>query len=326
MATANPPVRYHEDDNYEIELSREREKIRAQFGDLTDRLKCRERELLEELDTILASYRSYRDEVEIVRDKVRELETMKQRNEEELATSRSKKLQENIIQQIEEEIKSQTYPKELQLLSFVCESNVIFSEIDKLGKLVNKVTDSAENMTGESLCDELNARPSTPPNSTSSKWKSFENILPSSPKTPDHTGPHSNSKRLSQPIHSPSYKLDNISADTTVNNLSSNLSRNDINSSKNPKTSNTFHFSDFVDTGVYHEFSTYSRHGFNLDGDYWKSVQHYYQAQKYPSIKWLVTDVRTAVSSKRANEIGKDKFYRKVSWNSINSTNYQHVY
>ena len=143
MATANPPVRYHEDDNYEIELSREREKIRAQFGDLTDRLKCRERELLEELDTILASYRSYRDEVKIVRDKVRELETMKQRNEEELATSRSKKFQENIIQQIEEEIKSISYPKEPQLVSFVCESNVVFSEIDKLGKLVKKVTDTS---------------------------------------------------------------------------------------------------------------------------------------------------------------------------------------
>ena len=163
MATANPPVRYHDDDNYEIELSREREKIRAQFGDLTDRLKCRERELLEELDTILASYRSYRDEVEIVRDKVRDLETMKQRNEEELATSRSKKFQENIIQQIEEEIKSQTYPKEPQLVSFVCESNVIFSEIDKLGRLVRKSTEEPCETDGD-----YNSDYSSIPNSQSS--------------------------------------------------------------------------------------------------------------------------------------------------------------
>ena len=238
MATANPPVRYYEDDNYEIEMSRERDKIRAQFGVLTDRLKCRERELLEELDTILACYRSYRDEVKIVRDKVRELETMKQRNEEELATSRSKKLQENIIQQIKEEIKSISYPRGPQLVLFICGGNVIFSEITKLGKLVKKVTD--------------------------------------------------------------------------------------INSSKNPKLSNTFHFTDFVSTSLYHEFSTYSRHGFTLDGDYWRSVQHYFQAQKYPSIKWLVTDIRIAVTSKRATEIGKDKVHSKVCWNSINSTNYQH--
>ena len=134
MATANPPVRDHKD-NYEIELSRAKEKIRTQFGDLNDRLKCRERELLEELDTILASYRSFRDEFETVRDTVRDLEKMKQRNEEELATARSKKLQENIIRQIEEEIKSITYPKEPQLVTFVCESNIL-SEIGKLGKLV----------------------------------------------------------------------------------------------------------------------------------------------------------------------------------------------
>ena len=173
---------------------------------------------------------------------------------------------------------------------------------------------------GQLLCEvrsELNKHLSTPPNSSLSKWKSFENILPSSPKKSDHTSPHSSLKRLSQPIHSPSYKLDNISADTTVNDLSSYLSRNDIYSSKNPKTSNTFHFTDFVDTGVYHEFSTYSRHSFNLDGEYWKSVQHYFQAQKYHTTKWLVTDIRTALTSKRAYEIGKDKVYSKVSWNSI---------
>ena len=136
MATANPTLIHREDDNYEIELSRVREKIRAQFGDLTDRLKCRERELLEELDAILASYQSYQNECESVRDRVRDLEIMKQRNEEELATSRSKKLQENIIKQIKEEIQSITYPKQPPLVSFVCESNLIFSEIDKLGKLV----------------------------------------------------------------------------------------------------------------------------------------------------------------------------------------------
>ena len=143
MATANPTLIHREDDNYEIELRRVREKIRAQFGDLTDRLKCRERELLEELDVILATYRSYQDECESVRGRVRDLEMMKQRMEEELATSRSKNLQENFIKQIEEEVKTIIYPEEPQLVSFVCEKYVIFSEIDKLGKLVEKVTDES---------------------------------------------------------------------------------------------------------------------------------------------------------------------------------------
>ena len=135
MATANPPVRYQEEDNYEVELSRVREKIRAQFGDLTDRLKCRERELLEELDTVLASYRSYRIEVENSRAIVRHLEMMKRRNEEGLATSPSKEIREIIVKQIEEEIKFITYPKQPQFVTFVCESNIL-SEIGKLGKLV----------------------------------------------------------------------------------------------------------------------------------------------------------------------------------------------
>ena len=174
---------------------------------------------------------------------------------------------------------------------------------------------------GDLLCqvrDELNTRPSTPPNSFSTKWESFETkvsetiskVLPSSPKTPD---PHSSSKRLSQPTNPSSYKFDNILADTTVNDLTSNLSRTEINNSNSTlKASDTIRFTDFVSTGVYHDFSTYSIHGFKLDGEYWKSVQHYFQAQKY-SVKWLRDDVRFAATSKKANEIGKDKTNRKVS-------------
>ena len=200
MATVNPPVRYQEDDNYEIELSRVREKIRTQFGDLTDRLKCRERELLEELDTILASYRSYRDEFEIVRDKVKDLEKMKQRNEEELAASQFKMLQENIIRQIEEEIKTIIYPKQPQLVTFVFENNIIFSEIDKLGKLVEKVTDTFSH--------------------------------PSSPKII-------------------------------------------------PPNDDVIEFYD--QDKPYFEFTPYSRHTVHIDGITWKTLTHYFQAQKFSS-------------------------------------------
>ena len=264
MATANPPVRDHED-NYEIELSRIREKIRTQFSDLTNRLKCRERELLEELDIVLASYRSYRDEFEILRDKVRHLEMMKQRNEEELATSPSKEIQENIIRQIEEEIKSITYPKQPQLVTFVCESGIIFSEIDKVGKLVNNGTSRNERLIEGSLREEINNQSSNNPNS------------------------------------------------------SSNVQRS---SDTNPTPSDIFHFTDFMSFGVYHDFSTFSNHGFHLDGEYWNSVQHYYQARKYFPVKWLMDYIKSAITSKDANEIGKDKVNTKVSWNPINSTKF----
>ena len=69
MATANRPVRYHEDDNFEIELIRAREKIIAQFGDLADCLKRRERE--KTVGCYKASFRSHLNEVEVVRVKLK---------------------------------------------------------------------------------------------------------------------------------------------------------------------------------------------------------------------------------------------------------------
>ena len=65
MATANPL----REDNYELELSRVREKIKTKFVELIDCLKARENKLLRGLDNILASYLSYRSELEKVNEK-----------------------------------------------------------------------------------------------------------------------------------------------------------------------------------------------------------------------------------------------------------------
>ena len=74
---------------------------------------------------------------------------------------------------------------------------------------------------------------------------------------------------------------------------------------------------------MYHDFNQLnSSHGLApLMESIGKSVQHYFQAQKY-SVKWLRDDIRFAATSKKANEIGKDKTNRKVSCKQINSTNY----
>ena len=66
MANANPL----REDNYELELSRLREKIETKFVELVDRLKARENELLRELDNILTSYLSYRSELEKVNENI----------------------------------------------------------------------------------------------------------------------------------------------------------------------------------------------------------------------------------------------------------------
>ena len=92
MATANPL----REDNYNLELSRVREKIKTKFVELIDCLKARESKLLRELDNILASYLSYRSELEKVNEKRDYLEKMRRHNEEEIAVSPVRSFQENI--------------------------------------------------------------------------------------------------------------------------------------------------------------------------------------------------------------------------------------
>ncbi len=83
MATANPLM----EDNYELELSRVREKIKTKFVELIDCLKARENELLRELDNIITSYLSYRSELEKVSEQKIALEATKTFHQNQVQTS-----------------------------------------------------------------------------------------------------------------------------------------------------------------------------------------------------------------------------------------------
>ena len=135
MATANPLI----EDNYELELSRVRENIKTKFVELIDCLKARERELLRELDNILASYLSYRSELEKVNEKKRDFETTKTFLQNELQTSPIKSFHENVLMQVNTELKSIETPIEPKMVSFECDSNKMLAELNSLGKLVEKV-------------------------------------------------------------------------------------------------------------------------------------------------------------------------------------------
>ena len=135
MATANPLG----EDNYELELSRVRENIKTKFVELIDCLKARERELLRELDNILASYLSYRSELEKVNENKRELETTKIFLQNQLQTSPIKSFHENVLTQVNTELKSIETPIEPKMFSFECDSNIMLAELNSLGKLVEKV-------------------------------------------------------------------------------------------------------------------------------------------------------------------------------------------
>ena len=135
MATANAL----REDNYELELSRMREKIKAKFVELIDCLKARESKLLRELDNILTSYLSYRSELEKVNEKKTALEATKTFHQNQLPSSPIKSIHENVLTQVNTELKSIKTPIEPKMVSLECDSNKMLSELNNLGKLVDKV-------------------------------------------------------------------------------------------------------------------------------------------------------------------------------------------
>ena len=160
MATAYSIETENREDNYELELSRVREKIKTKFVELIDCLKARENELLRELDNILASYQSYRSELEKVNENRDSLEKMRRHNEEEMAASPIRSFQENILRQIVKELKSIETPIEPKMVIFESDSNKMLAELNNLGKLVEKVRSGIDYKSKKqplvSVCEEGN--------------------------------------------------------------------------------------------------------------------------------------------------------------------------
>ena len=137
MAVANPLG--DRKDNYELELSRVREKIKSIFVELLDCLKARESEMLRELDNILASHLSYRSQLEKVNEKKIALERTKSMHQNELPNSPIKSIHENFISILNTELASIKTPIEPKLVSFECDRNKMLAELNKLGRLVERV-------------------------------------------------------------------------------------------------------------------------------------------------------------------------------------------
>ncbi len=54
-------------------------------------------------------------------------------------------------------------------------------------------------------------------------------------------------------------------------------------------------------------FSNFSAHGFELDGAFWRTSEHYFQAQKFVPHFEHVEAVQRAKTPKRAAEIGRER-------------------
>jgi N-glycosidase YbiA len=60
-------------------------------------------------------------------------------------------------------------------------------------------------------------------------------------------------------------------------------------------------------TTAYFELSNFSPHGFQLDGAYWQTVEHYFQAQKFPAQPAYQDKIRQARSPKDAKALGRSR-------------------
>ncbi len=63
--------------------------------------------------------------------------------------------------------------------------------------------------------------------------------------------------------------------------------------------------------------ASYSSHGFIKDGVYWKTVEHYYQAQKFhdKTVKQLIIEAETP---KQASTIGRNRRYKlREDWEQV---------
>ena len=77
MATAYPQATEHGDDNFVLELNREKDKVRTRFIELREILTETEKKLMKALNNILSSYNSYRTEVKRMNEQRLELENIR---------------------------------------------------------------------------------------------------------------------------------------------------------------------------------------------------------------------------------------------------------
>jgi ribA/ribD-fused uncharacterized protein len=66
--------------------------------------------------------------------------------------------------------------------------------------------------------------------------------------------------------------------------------------------------------------AAYSKHGFELDGEQWPSVEHYYQAMKFEESEYRES-IRNATHPADATKLGKSKKHgRRKDWDKVKVT------
>ena len=70
-------------------------------------------------------------------------------------------------------------------------------------------------------------------------------------------------------------------------------------------------------TDKYGEFSNFSKYGFELDGEYWKTSEHYFQAQKFENLA-IKERIRNAKTPMEAAKLGRNRNYPlREDWEEV---------
>ena len=156
MATATPPDKENREDNFQLELSRVRKEIESVFAELIDCLESLKKHLFDELNKILIRYQSYKRETEELTKQKFDLERLSHQNQGQYSGS-AKSVQNTILKQIDEGLKTIVMPARPNLVRFVCDKNKLVREVNELCKLVERVSEidyKSKTQSVISVCDQ----------------------------------------------------------------------------------------------------------------------------------------------------------------------------
>ena len=157
MATAFPQPTEHGDDNFMLELNREKDKVRTTFIELREILTQIETKVMKALNDILSSYNSYTSEVKKMNEQKRDIENIRNAHLTVVPASPAlKTFHEKILQDLNEQLNQLQTPVRPKLLTFVCEKNKLLSEVNELCKLVERVSEidyKSKTQSIISVCD-----------------------------------------------------------------------------------------------------------------------------------------------------------------------------
>ena len=137
MATAYPQATEHGDDNFVLELNREKDKVRTGFIELREILTETEKKLMKVLNDILSSYNSYKTKIKRMNEQRLELEDIRNAH---MAIVPTSPALEKRLQDLHEQLKRLRIPVKPKLVSFVCDKEKLLTEVNKLCKLVERVS------------------------------------------------------------------------------------------------------------------------------------------------------------------------------------------